>query len=257
MLYKRGRFRSRKLIVCSQSLLPSVHHGQCWLARESTRSKGKSQIIRRRRARFLTQRRAQNSNLYDNPQRGPDGLYQPVEQVQPVNDGFIGGFDVRTAQPPSHHLQIPSFPSPVLPAANGYDSRPPTPPSKEGLNGMRYQQKSADYGRQISQQGTVSSTGSYGQSFMTRMSAVDRSQYLRAVRMNPYLQLMVGPLLRYDTVDERGVWHGACLIVCELDIQVCSCRLCSLCLIKLLMPVRTMSRIRPSHMNGILRLRKL
>lgn len=34
--------------------------------------------------------------------------------------------------------------------------------------------------------------------------------------MNPYLQLMVGPLLRYDTVDENGIWHGACLIVCTL-----------------------------------------
>lgn len=31
--------------------------------------------------------------------------------------------------------------------------------------------------------------------------------------MNPYLQFMCGPLLRYDTVDERGVWHGAALIV--------------------------------------------
>ena len=33
--------------------------------------------------------------------------------------------------------------------------------------------------------------------------------------MNPYLQYMCGPLLRYDTVDESGVWHGAALIVSE------------------------------------------
>lgn len=31
--------------------------------------------------------------------------------------------------------------------------------------------------------------------------------------MSPYLQFMVGPLLRYDTVDENGLWHGAVLIV--------------------------------------------
>ncbi|ETW85467.1 hypothetical protein HETIRDRAFT_32709 [Heterobasidion irregulare TC 32-1] len=31
--------------------------------------------------------------------------------------------------------------------------------------------------------------------------------------MNPHLQFMCGPLLRYDTVDERGVWLGAALIV--------------------------------------------
>jgi hypothetical protein len=31
--------------------------------------------------------------------------------------------------------------------------------------------------------------------------------------MNPHLQFMAGPLLRYDTVDEYGVWNGAALIV--------------------------------------------
>ncbi len=33
--------------------------------------------------------------------------------------------------------------------------------------------------------------------------------------MNPILQFMAGPLLRYDTVDEDGVWHGAAMIVSE------------------------------------------
>jgi hypothetical protein len=33
--------------------------------------------------------------------------------------------------------------------------------------------------------------------------------------MQPYLQFMCGPLLRYDTVDEHGVWHGAALVVSE------------------------------------------
>ena len=31
--------------------------------------------------------------------------------------------------------------------------------------------------------------------------------------MDPYLQFMCGPLLRYDSVDSDGVWHGAALIV--------------------------------------------
>lgn len=33
--------------------------------------------------------------------------------------------------------------------------------------------------------------------------------------MHPNLQFMCGPLLRYDTVDERGVWRGAAMIVSE------------------------------------------
>ena len=31
--------------------------------------------------------------------------------------------------------------------------------------------------------------------------------------MHPYLQFMCGPLLRYDSIDSDGVWHGAALIV--------------------------------------------
>ncbi|KAF9036679.1 hypothetical protein BJ165DRAFT_1394689 [Panaeolus papilionaceus] len=31
--------------------------------------------------------------------------------------------------------------------------------------------------------------------------------------MDPHLQFMCGPLLKYDTIDEHGVWHGAALIV--------------------------------------------
>ncbi|KAF9264742.1 hypothetical protein L218DRAFT_862250 [Marasmius fiardii PR-910] len=48
---------------------------------------------------------------------------------------------------------------------------------------------------------------------LTRMSAIERSKTLRIARMTPHLQFMVGPLLRYDTVDAQGVWHGAALIV--------------------------------------------
>jgi hypothetical protein len=44
------------------------------------------------------------------------------------------------------------------------------------------------------------------------MTAVDRSRHLRIAKTAPHLQLMVGPLLRYDTI-ENGVWKGAALVV--------------------------------------------
>ena len=44
---------------------------------------------------------------------------------------------------------------------------------------------------------------------------VERSQILQLKKnfMDPYLQFICGPLLRYDNVDEHGVWNGAALIV--------------------------------------------
>ena len=46
-------------------------------------------------------------------------------------------------------------------------------------------------------------------------SAAERSQAFKCRKrfMDPYLQFTCGPLLRYDTVDSDGVWHGAALIV--------------------------------------------
>jgi len=50
-------------------------------------------------------------------------------------------------------------------------------------------------------------------STLPKMSAVERSNALKTARMNPQLMFMVGPLLRYDTVDKDGTWNGAILIV--------------------------------------------
>jgi hypothetical protein len=52
---------------------------------------------------------------------------------------------------------------------------------------------------------------------LSQLSPLERSKALnsRKIAMEPYLQFMCGPLLRYDTVDEHGVWHGAALIVSE------------------------------------------
>ena len=58
----------------------------------------------------------------------------------------------------------------------------------------------------------MSTIGSTSSSKLTQMSAVERSQAFKVVHMKPHLQLMVGPLLRYDTIDE-GVWNGFALVV--------------------------------------------
>lgn len=49
--------------------------------------------------------------------------------------------------------------------------------------------------------------------YMAQLPAAERARMQKAPRTDPYLQFMVGPLLRYDTVDENGLWHGAVMIV--------------------------------------------
>lgn len=39
------------------------------------------------------------------------------------------------------------------------------------------------------------------------------SQSAKQYRMNPHLQLQCGPMLRYDTVDQKGIYHAFALIV--------------------------------------------
>ncbi|OBZ75883.1 hypothetical protein A0H81_04778 [Grifola frondosa] len=106
---------------------------------------------------------------WSTPHRGPDGKFQAVEQIGPMAEPFVGGFNL----PPPH------------PSA--------------GLDGR------------ISVSTTASRTDTMSQ--LSNMSAIERSQALRVARMDPHLQFMAGPLLRYDTVDEQGIWHGAAMIV--------------------------------------------
>jgi len=56
-------------------------------------------------------------------------------------------------------------------------------------------------------------SGSHLQS-ISSMTAVERSPNLRVAKTKPHLEFMVGPLLRYDTI-ENGIWRGAALIVSE------------------------------------------
>jgi hypothetical protein len=146
------------------------------------------------------------------PSRGPDGQYRPVAQVEPMEDGFIGGWpmdspgqpSVLSAQPDSNGnvgtqlgARTPSPAPSARFARTGYPFVRESPPSHpEVIQGVR---------------------SSFTQNPLSQLSPVERSHALnvRKRTMNPYLQYMCGPLLRYDTVDEYGVWHGAALIVSE------------------------------------------
>ncbi|KAI0648264.1 hypothetical protein C8Q79DRAFT_905728 [Trametes meyenii] len=143
--------------------------------------------------------RAQKATRWSAPFRGPDGRFQPVEEVGPMAEPFVGGFNL----PP---------PSPV-PSIN----TPPVPPPKDHPPWLRPGVRvpsggNASFSEVSRTESTVSGTGTL-QSMFANMSAVERSRNLRVARMNPYLQFMAGPLLRYDTVDEAGVWRGAAMIV--------------------------------------------
>lgn len=119
--------------------------------------------------------------------RGPDGHFQPVQpQVEPLREDFIGGFRSQVADDAD---------------------RPPAPPPKDtGIRSLGSGFVAQDGARSRSLSSPQSPRG---------LSAVQRTKAYRTAHMNPALQFMVGPLLRYDTVDNEGIWHGAALIVCE------------------------------------------
>lgn len=128
-----------------------------------------------------------------------------------MQEDFIGGFHPGSgpAPPPPppkdyHHIRLPRIPNIFTGSQdrlqdgadgviNGWiPTYPPTP-----------------------KQSTVSPTE------LTHMSAVERSQTLKVARMNPHLQFMCGPLLRYDTVDERKVWRGFAMVVSSYVPRFC------------------------------------
>lgn len=145
--------------------------------------------------------------------RGPDGYFRPVTQVEPMEDTFIGGWTMPVPVP-RHASPRPT----QQPYANGDGSaQMPSPQLSTHL-----QQTGYPFVRPPS--GSVSPAlqggvrPSMDENPLARLSPVERSQTLNLRKriMQPYLQFMCGPLLRYDTVDEHGVWHGAALIVSKL-----------------------------------------
>ncbi|KDQ59418.1 hypothetical protein JAAARDRAFT_77553 [Jaapia argillacea MUCL 33604] len=139
--------------------------------------------------------RAQKEDSLYSRIRGPDGRFQPVEQIMPMEERFIGGFN-----PPSR---------PTSPTVQQYDQiQMPTPSFPSGST--RPESPSPSWSAHF--QPPEGSARFPEPSQLTHMTAVERSQQLRVARMDPHLQFMVGPLLRYDTV-ENGVWNGAAMIV--------------------------------------------
>ncbi|PPQ81212.1 hypothetical protein CVT25_015736 [Psilocybe cyanescens] len=132
------------------------------------------------------QRRAQKENEAYNREYRNSGYHQPVEDVGPMDERFIGGFSRELA------------PSPRPPALPPKDYPPGLPMNNQAPETLYYPQPS---------QSTILT------SHLTTMTAVERSQILRVARMDPHLQFMCGPLLKYDTIDEHGIWHGAALVV--------------------------------------------
>ena len=149
------------------------------------------------------------------PQRGPDGRYQPVAQVYPMGQPFVGGFAPPPMNPSAMNMGG-APPSPFRPPPS--PGPPPLPPkdSRPSFSNGRppsMQSSAVSY----AESGNTSPTSSYmfATQQIAHLSPVERSQNLRVAQMNPYLQFMAGPLLRYDTVTSDGVWRGAALIVSE------------------------------------------
>ncbi|KAF7967662.1 hypothetical protein HWV62_17336 [Athelia sp. TMB] len=82
---------------------------------------------------------------------------------------------------------------------------PPPPPAKEYTNGHAYKGAPSQ----------ISTRTSQSTSRLAHLSPVERSHIFRVPQMQPHLQLMVGPLLRYDTVDAGGMWNGFALVVSQ------------------------------------------
>lgn len=142
------------------------------------------------------------------PSRGPDGYYRPVAQVEPMEDTFIGGWTMPVSRQPS--------PRPTPPDSNGTGNVQLGMPAPSMSSHLR--QTGYPFVQPPSGSAAPAPHGlrpSVDENPIAQLSPVERSKRinLRKATMQPYLQFMCGPLLRYDRVDEHGVWHGAALIV--------------------------------------------
>lgn len=198
-------------------------------------------------------RARKENEAYANTHRLPGGQYAPVDTIGPMAEPFIGGFQPygpSTPPLPHKHDHGHGHPPPLPPkdglphlgsptsASSQYQHHTSPPASAGALNnrihgkegtsdsfepysGMpapysghipeptngRMQEPSESTEHETVNQPTVTTKE------LTKMSAVERSRLLRVARMEPHLQFMCGPLLRFDTIDEHGIWHGAAMIV--------------------------------------------
>ena len=161
--------------------------------------------------------------------RGPDGTvhpYQPIvggvyDTPNPHPSGFVGGFTPHYSPVSNPYLPASSSQHPPTPLSryNAFQppsmdhfSPPPLPPMPVNLS---YPLLANPYALRNTDPDNVLpfASGSHSQP-VSSMTAVERSRNLRVAKTKPHLQFMVGPLLRYDTI-ENGIWRGAALIVSE------------------------------------------
>jgi hypothetical protein len=143
-----------------------------------------------------------------------------------------------TTLPSSNPFQ-PAFPSPTQPPPLPirYDGMPPSPmdnfqppplPPKPGTSHTATLRTITTADPDSRQRVTVHVE------FAIAVDLVDdrreRSRNLRIAKMKPHLQFMVGPLLRYDTI-ENGIWRGAALIVSECASRECVFRFLALIMV--------------------------
>ena len=117
--------------------------------------------------------------------RGPDGRYQPFEQVvTPMPDGFVGGF-----VPPSPSINS-SAPGSALPTPPPKDDayRPTWPTASTPSVGPQWSQATHE-------DPVAPEHYAYATQQLAHMTAVERSRNLRVARMDPILPFMAGPLL--------------------------------------------------------------
>ncbi|KAF6764847.1 hypothetical protein DFP72DRAFT_985955 [Ephemerocybe angulata] len=163
-------------------------------------------------AGWHAQRRARKVKMkpYANTHRLPGGQYAPVDTIGPMAEPFIGGFQpYGPSTPPLPHKHD---------HGHGHHGLPPPLPPKDGLPHLGSPTSaSSQYQHHTSPPASAGALNNriHGKegTTLTKMSAVERSRLLRVARMEPHLQFMCGPLLRFDTIDEHGIWHGAAMIV--------------------------------------------
>ena len=133
------------------------------------------------------------------PSRGPDGHFRPVTQIESIDDVVIGGWSMPVSRP---LLPPPTYPDCSKDADGTLEITPPPRFPSPNLRQTGY-----PFVRQL--------YPSMDEMPLSQHRPVERSQILQLRKnfMDPYLQFICGPLLRYDNVDEHGVWNGAALIV--------------------------------------------
>lgn len=113
-----------------------------------------------------------------------------------------------SSQYPPHQTQYDGMPQPFM----GNFQPPPMPP---GPNNPSHPQSPNYYTPQnMNMDDMPPRMSSMDLRSISSMTAVERSRQLKFANTTPHLQLMVGPLLRYDTI-ENGIWRGAALVVSE------------------------------------------